>query len=289
MGLSQSTVSHAIASLEAELGIILLWRGRQGARLTPAGEQLIAPIRQMLLLLDGVVKEANLQRGLQRGQVRIASFRSVATHLLPEAIAQFRQKCPSIAVTITEFFDYPCIEQALRDGEADIGFTFLPAASDLETWDVLQDEYMVLLPADPYSTAASSELPQMTWDDLENAPLILYPDAFSSFAMVRDYFLEAQRTMTVRYQFRETSTILSMVAQGFGISILPRLCTRHLPQDVRLGLLPTPLSRTIGTAILADVLHPPAVFAFLETLRGGPLFDDVLHDALPDQTNLASR
>jgi len=91
-GLSQSTMSHAIASLETELDVVLLNRGRHGASLTYDGEQILPEAQQVLALLDSIRKKANLAKGLEAGQVRIASVRSVATHLLPEAIAQFRER-----------------------------------------------------------------------------------------------------------------------------------------------------------------------------------------------------
>ncbi|HBE36752.1 MAG TPA: LysR family transcriptional regulator, partial [Cyanobacteria bacterium UBA11368] len=126
--ISQSAVSHAIATLEAELGVVLLSRGRHGAHLTPVGERIAAHGRQVLQLLDAMHKEANLAKGLQGGQVRIACFRSVATHILPTVIARFRQNYPNITLTITENDIFPNIEQALRDGYADIGFTYLPTS-----------------------------------------------------------------------------------------------------------------------------------------------------------------
>jgi len=65
-------------------------------------------------------KEANLQKGLNGGQVRIASFRSVATHLLPKAIAKFQERYPEVTVTIIERPGYLEVEQCLREGRADI-------------------------------------------------------------------------------------------------------------------------------------------------------------------------
>ena len=60
--LSQSAISHAITTLEEELGVLLLARGRHGANLTPVGERVISHARQMLQLLEAMVKEANLVR-----------------------------------------------------------------------------------------------------------------------------------------------------------------------------------------------------------------------------------
>jgi len=141
--LSQSAVSHAIASLEDELGVLLLSRGRHGANLTPVGERVIDYARQVLQLLGAMVKEANLEKGLHGGSVRIACFRSVGTHVLPAVIAQFRRRFPEIAVTINEHSDYLGVEEALREGRADIGFTILPAGSEFEIWEILRDEFIV--------------------------------------------------------------------------------------------------------------------------------------------------
>jgi DNA-binding transcriptional LysR family regulator len=75
LGLTQPTVSHAIATLEDELGVVLLSRGRNGAQLTPAGEAITQQAREVLQLLEQMHQTANLHKGLQGGQVRIATFR----------------------------------------------------------------------------------------------------------------------------------------------------------------------------------------------------------------------
>ncbi len=109
--LSQSTISHAIATLEEELGVVLLFRGRHGAILTPMGEQVIQEARQVLQLVGTIQEKANKARRLQSGQVRVASVRSIATNILPEIIAQFRGKFPEISVVITDYDRYAEVEQ----------------------------------------------------------------------------------------------------------------------------------------------------------------------------------
>lgn len=261
LGLTQPTVSHAIATLEDELGVILVSRGRHGAVLTPAGQQIIGHVQEVLRLVDVVVQEANLHKGLQGGQVRIATFRSAAAYLLPQVVARFKSEFPAVEVTINEHYDYTYVEQEIRSGRADIGVTFLPTSNDLETWEMLRDEYVALLPpqVDP-------NMP-LDWEQLTSLPLILYPDDNSCFITVQHYFQQAGYALKPRYQFRETSTILSMVAQGLGSSILPRLSAQSLPPGVHLRPLPSPLERIVGAAILADSLQTPAVFAFLGVLK----------------------
>ena len=261
MELSQSAVSHAIATLEEELGVQLLSRGRHGAHLTPVGERVIAQARQVLQLLEGIVKEANLEKGLHGGQVRIAAFRSVATHILPTVIARFRTHFPEIAVGITEFVDFVGVEQALREGYADIGFTYLTSGEEFETWEILRDDYVALLP--PNSRLRSA---QLTWEQLAVYPLIV-PSIDSCSIRIRNHLGISDYPLRIAYEIREDSTIISMVMQGLGAAILPRLAAKPIPAGIQVCNLPVPLQRIIGAAVLTNALQTPAVFAFLDALR----------------------
>lgn len=259
--ISQSAVSHAIASLEEELGVVLLSRGRHGAHLTPVGERITAHARQMLQLLDAMEREAKLEKGLQGGIVRVACFRSVATHILPTAIARFRQSYPNITVTITENDAFSSIEEALRDGYADIGFTYLPTSDEFEAWEILRDDYILLLPP-----SAKLKNFQMTWKELANYPLIvscLNP----CNAWIRQCLPLAEYPLNIAYEIREDSTIVSLVQQGLGAGILPRLAAEPVPPGIQVCSLPVSLIRVIGVAILAKALHPPAVYAFLDAIK----------------------
>lgn len=261
--LSQSAVSHAIAGLEDELGVVLLARGRYGAHPTTVGERVIQYARQVLQLLEAMVKEADLEKGLNGGSVRIASFRSVATHVLPAAIAGFRNHFPEINVTIIEHFDRTGVEQALREGRADIGFTYIPASNEFETWEILRDEYVVLLPPTPKLQNA-----QICWEQLATYPLIFPSPNDTCFVLIRNHLLASGFPFKAAYEVNEDSTIVSMVVQGLGATILPRLAAEPIPAGVQVYSLPVSLERVIGVAVLASALQTPAVFAFLDTLKG---------------------
>lgn len=259
--LSQSAVSHAIACLEDELGVLLLSRGRHGAYPKPVGELIINYARQVLQLLEAMVEAARLEKGLHGGSVRIACFRSVATHVLPGVIAQFRTHFPKIAVTISEHYDFSGVEQALRAGHADIGFTYLPTSNEFETWELLRDDYVALLP--PMTRLRST---QLTWDQLADYPLIL-PSTNTCSIRLRNHLKVSPYPLNIAYEVKEDSTIVSMVVQGLGVALLPRLAAKPLPADVQAYRLPVHLERVIGIAVLANALQTPAVFAFLDILR----------------------
>ena len=257
--LSQSAVSHAIASLETELGVQLFHRGRHGAQLTPVGERVLIHGHQIAHALEMMVKEADLEKGLQGGQVRIVTFRSVATHILPGIIVKFRDRFPKIAVSITEVYYTQAVEEALRSGKADIGFVSLPISDEFETREILRDKYIVLLP--PTAKLLNAKI---TWEELAAYPLILQPPETACSIPLRKYLGTSEFPLNIAYELSEDSTIVSMVLQGLGAAIMPRLAAEPIPAEVKVCSLPMDFERVIAVAILRDALLIPAVFAFLD-------------------------
>ncbi|HEY9639091.1 MAG TPA: LysR family transcriptional regulator [Coleofasciculaceae cyanobacterium] len=261
---SQAAVSRAIAALEEELGVSLLTRGRFGAHPTLVGERVLHHARHILQSRENIDYEINLAKGLEGGRVRIASFRSAATHLLPPLMARFCQRFPNIEVTLTED-DPVSIEQALRESRVDIGLVPLPRSEEFETWEIARDEFVVLLPS-------GKLVPEMlTWQELSGYSFILYNYAECTSA-VRNHWAAWGQSLKVAYEIKEDSTIVSMVAQGLGAAILPRLAALPIPDTVVVRSLPIALERVIGAAVMSNILHPPAVFAFLDLLRGSGMF-----------------
>ena len=236
LDMSQSAVSHSIAALEDHLGVVLVSRGRHGAKLTPVGERIVTHARGMLHQAEVIVQEAEEIKGLKGGQVRVASFRSIAIHLLPDAIAQFSHQYPGITVNLSEHDNYRQVERALREGRADIGLTVLPAAEDLDTWTILDNEYVALMP--PQFTPSSQRL---TWNELTQQPMIMPP---LDRVMMRDVYAHIQAHgyhLNVISEVETDTTIVNLVAQGMGATILPRLAAEPVPSAVQCRCFPCQL------------------------------------------------
>lgn len=265
LDISQAAVSRAIAALEDELGVTLLTRGRFGAHPTLIGERVIHHAQRILQVREEIEAEINHAKGLDGGRVRIASFRSAATHLLPPMIARFSHRFPNVEVSLVE--DDPTgVELALREGKVDIGLVPLPRSSEeLETWEIARDEFVVLLP----KSASVSE--KLTWEELSTYSFILlnYGECTS---VVQSHWAKWGQSFKVAYEIKEDSTIVSMVAQGLGAAVLPRLAAMPIPPEVQVRSMPVPLERSIGAAVMATVMHPPTVFTFLDLLRGTGIF-----------------
>ena len=259
--ISQSAVSHAIATLEAELGVILFNRGRNGADITPVGEQLVLPAKEILNLLQKMATEANRAKGLKGGNVRLVAFRSAATHILPALIAQFRRQFPLIKVSVTDIEEHFEIENILRSGQADIGIVDVPCSQEIETWEIYHDEYVVLLPR-------SLELnqTQLTWQQLATYPLIISVNNSCSLK-VRQYLQRSPEPLNIAYEMKQDSAMTGMAMQGLGAAILPQLAAEPLPKQLKAYSLPIPLERIIQAAIVKNALHTPAVYAFIDVLK----------------------
>ncbi len=263
LDLSQSAVSHAIATLEEELGVSLLSRGRQGAVLTPVGQQITTEAQAMLSRLINIGRKAQDAKGLQSGLVRVVGFRSVATHVLPVVIEEFRRQYPGISVSIGEGSDVRGAEEILRRGEADIGFTYLPVNDAFDAWELFRDDYVALLPK---AKAPTSNAP-LSWEQLTALPLILpLPDDGCRYN-VDQYLLKHGQSVIPAYEVKEDSTVVGMVRRGLGATIIARLAAEPIPEDVIVCELPAPLQRVIGVITLADALQTPPVFAFLDTMK----------------------
>ena len=259
---SQSAVSYAIATLEEELGVVLLSQGRYGSQLTPVGEQIVDRARQMMQLMEDMVRQANLAKGLDGGHLRLSTFRSAGTHILPNVLAEYCRRYPTIAIAIREYDDRYEVEDDLRRGRSDIGITYLRVGAEFKVWSLMRDEFVVLFP--PAFELASHNL---EWAALTPYPLIMAPVGDGCDAMVYAHCANYGITLHATYQIRSDATIINMVAKGLGAAISPRLAAEPIPPNVKVYSLPVPLFRVISVAVLVDALLPPAAFVFLELLK----------------------
>ena len=263
--LAQSTVSHAIATLESDLGVVLLLRHRAGAVLTPVGSQVYQQARDVLNVLDSIRQTAHQAKGFRTGRVRAATVRTVATHLLPDVISRFQQLHPGIAVEMAEYDLYTEAEQALRDGQADLCFTKLPAPAEFQSWELFREEFVALLPPQ----VEDLEDP-LTWEQLISYSRVANKRSSLHNRWVEDHLRRFGYELPVDYEVREDSTLMSMVEKGLGAAVLARLEAEPIPSGVRVRSLPVPLERVVGVAMLANAVLPRAVFIFLDVLLAQP-------------------
>ncbi len=258
LGISQSAVSHALKSLELELGVELLRRHQTQVELSDIGQQLLLRARAMLGLANTLRQEAADARGMKRGTLRIGSFGPTSSiKLLPLILQQYRAAHPGIEVHIDEGPDRQVL-QWLEERRIDIGFVVLPEER-FDTVALIEDQMVALLPADhPLAVHDSLSL-----KDLCDFPFVL-TEAGSS-ELVSRLFTAARLTPNIRYRCSQLISTLDVVARGDGVTVVAE---GSLPSQIDRRCVKKPLSpavlRQVGLAVLDRRQASPATLAFIK-------------------------
>src|ERR1700685_2476354 len=150
---TQSAVSQSIARLEAETGTALVVRDRRGVRPTAAGATLVEHAEVIFAQVEAAEADLAAVLGVRGGRLRVASFPSAGSTLMPLAVAEFRPGHPEVALTLAEG-EPEEIGPRVRAGEFDLALLFEFAGArerpgaGLRTVTLLQDPMHVALPAD---------------------------------------------------------------------------------------------------------------------------------------------
>jgi DNA-binding transcriptional LysR family regulator len=254
LGMTQSAASHALAALEAELGVRLLERHRQGITPTSLGSQVLDHARIMLAEAEHIRQLIAAARGLAAGRVRVGSLPSVSARLLPGILRALQQRYPKIEVVLFEGTDQE-VSEWIQMRVVDVGFVTEPLAG-LEAAEIAQDQvYGVVAAGHPLASAGQVQVAQLAAE-----PFILSKGGCEP--MIREIYRRAGVAFHARYELGDMSTILAMVQEGLGVSIVPALSLPDaLPGIVALRLDP-PVYRHLSLATLAGAT-PPAVQAFI--------------------------
>jgi len=258
LGIGQSAVSHAIKSLEQELGVELFRRHQSLVEPSDIGQQLLLRARAMLGLANTLRQEAADARGMRRGTLRIGSFGPTSSmKLLPPLLQRYRALHPGIEVHIDEGPDRQVV-QWLDERRIDVGFVVLPE-DRFDTFALMEDQMVALLP----STHPLAAQPDIRLKDLCNDPFVL-TEAGSSELVTR-LFNAARLAPNVRYRCSQLLSTLSVVSRGDAVTVVSQA---SLPTGENPGFVIRPLAprvpRRIGLAVLDSHQISPATRAFID-------------------------
>jgi DNA-binding transcriptional LysR family regulator len=257
LGISQSAVSHAIASLESELGVTLLQRDRAGLSLTDVGQQVILQAREMVVRAEIIRQEVAAARGLETGKLRIGSFPSISARFLPGALRMFRQRHPRIDIVLLEGSNQE-VRTWIETRMVDVGVVTLPTEG-VDVTPIAHDEMLVVVPdAHPLARKLVTRL-----EPLANEPFILCTGG--CIPLVQALFDEAKVGLRIRLEVREIAAVLAMVQEGLGISIIPQMALpAQPPMGIKLLHLQPTAWRHLALAVLSRETMSPAAKMFVE-------------------------
>ncbi len=218
LGVAQSSVSARVKALEQDLGILLFERHARGVRLTEAGRHFVERVAVGVDQLDHAVKTAGMAAAGECGRLRIGIHALIPRSFLAELIGRYRENHPGIEVEINEGTARDAVMQ-LRADRLDVAFVAgTPELPDCHSRPIWTEPLVAVLP-DRHRLAGQSAI---TWADLVGEAFLVRHGGTGP--QVHDHIVlrlagRWPAPSILRFDV-ERGTLLSMVGQGFGITIV---------------------------------------------------------------------
>jgi len=265
LGYSAPAVSQQLAALEREVGMRLTERAGRGIELTPAAAILVSHTDALLARLDAAESDLAALRDQVSGRVGLAAFPSAAAAIVPAAWAALARSAPRVQLDLTEMEPEESLPAVLR-GETDVAvaheYDLLPRPLDplFERRELARDPVLLAVP-DGSPLAGPVPL-----GGLAGQPFLAPRDRTSCAEMIRRACARTGFVPRVVARASDFGVLLSLVAAGAGMTLVPELAARRLPPGVRLLPPAEPVTRQIFTVSRRGGDRKPAVRVVLDAL-----------------------
>jgi DNA-binding transcriptional LysR family regulator len=267
LGYSAPAVSQQLAALEREVGLPLTERAGRGIALTPAATLLVAHTDALLTQLDAAEADLAALRDQVAGRVTLAAFPSAAATVVASAWAALARSAPHVQLDLEEMEPGESLPAVLR-GDADVAvaheYDIFPRPIDplFERRDLLRDPVLLAVP-DAHPAAGHAPVPLGSLGDQP----FLAPRAGTACAeMIQRACARAGFVPRVVARATDFRVLLSLVAAGAGVTLVPRLAAQPLPPGVRLLTPAEPVTRQVFTVSRRGGDRKPAVRVALDAL-----------------------
>ncbi|MER6212888.1 MULTISPECIES: LysR family transcriptional regulator [unclassified Streptomyces] len=267
LGCTQPAVSQQMKALEQSAGTPLLVRTGREMRLTQAGEALVRHAAGILAGLTAAEEEVAAIAGLRAGRVRLVSFPSGSSTLVPTALAAMRAEHPGTRISLVEA-EPPRSVEMLREGDCDLALAFrYGGASAAAEWEdlvvtpLLTDRLVGLVP-DGHRLAGAGRVGMA---ELADEPWI------AGCPRCRRHLVEvcegAGFTPRIDFATDDYPAVVGLVGAGLGVAVLPELAVESVRAKGVSALAVEPaVEREVVALTLPDLARVPAVAATLGEL-----------------------
>ena len=248
-----SALSHSVDSLEEQLGVRLLKRSFQGVELTEDGMLLWEKLTALLQAEAELLHSASAIADRRRHHLRIGTYSSISSNLLPEILPGFKERYPEITISITVG---NLIGDWLDDGKADL---LLGVENHGNEWfPFAEDPYVAVVPNGFFPGKTS-----LRWEELISFPFIITENSTVRRHVDLDAFRE-----TIHLTSEDDGSAISMVREGLGVTILSKLAMKNHREGIRILPLEPGFSRTLGFSYKKGSPENSAAMKFLRYMKG---------------------
>jgi LysR family carnitine catabolism transcriptional activator len=240
--------------------VTLLERSPRHVSLTAAGQNNLRPMEKLLLDLDNIVAGSRDLAALRWGVVTIAALPSLCSGALPPVLRQFREQFPGVEVRLRDVVAQR-IDALVREGEVDFGLGVKARMSHgLDFQVVMTDRLCLFVPhAHPLARHSTIKLAA-----LAGQPIILTGRDSSVRERVEQLFAEEQLELVPGLEANYMSTVLALVRQGLGMTLLPESADEGRGDLIRVPVDHPGVSREIGLITRSNQGLSPAAQRFVE-------------------------
>ena len=224
--MAQPPLSQQIRQLEEQLGVKLLDRTTRRVDLTAAGQELLDRGRKIVNEVETLKADVYQVGNGATGVLRVGFSGSATYGVMPKIVRHVKQALPGLSMTLQGEMLTPAMEAGLRDHTLDAAMLRPPVASaEIEYRVVAREKLVVALPShSPLATGRPVAI-----NELQEQPFITYPPESVMYRMVSELCRHGGFQPRIGQVAKETSTMLSFVAAGGGVAVVPRaVCSFHL-------------------------------------------------------------
>lgn len=245
--ITQPALSMQITELEQQLGLVLVERTRSGVLLSDKGREIAARAARILCDVNEMIDFALHANNVLAGSLRLGVIPSIAPYMLPPLLPLLREGYPTLELHVRETQTL-LLMQELTEGKLDVVLLALPITqADIETMPLFDDHFLLALPK---SKKLASRV-RATKDLIEHERLLLLEEGHCLREQALTYCSLQQSSAVNTFGVSSLSTIVEMVAAGYGITLLPEMCLNVEARGRDIGITrfvePQPL-RTVGLA-----------------------------------------
>jgi DNA-binding transcriptional LysR family regulator len=256
LGYTQSAISQIISGLEEEMGLKLLIRDRSGVRLTEVGTRILPTIRAVCDANDEVYRRVAELHQMELGNLRIGTQRGVPSSLLPDLLIQFKNQHPDVHLELVQA-ERPEIERLLTVCSLDCALLYSPQTDVFEHFCIAEETLIAVFPTSRAEEPSPYDLDRLTGETFisnRNAiPDILKP-LLKKMCSEKGIYSVGQ----------DDYTILTMVAAGLGMSILPEVQAMQSGLPVVTRFCDPPLSQNISLVFPKGKYLSPMARQFIQ-------------------------
>jgi LysR family transcriptional regulator, hydrogen peroxide-inducible genes activator len=244
---TQPALSMQIHELEQQLGLTLVERTRAGVLLSDKGREIAARAARVLGDVHEMIEFAQHSNELLSGSLRLGVIPSIAPYMLPPLLPLLRESYPRLELHVRETQTVP-LTQELIEGKLDVLLLALPIVHpEVETLALFEDRFLLALPMERRLSARV----RATKDLIEHERLLLLEEGHCLRDQALTYCSLQQVSTVDTFGVSSLSTVVEMVAAGYGITLLPEMCINVEARGRDIGLTrfvePEPY-RTVGLA-----------------------------------------